>query len=140
MVVDNDDFKASRLGLRKRVICHCPAIDGHDQAASAFANADKGLTRRAIALHQPVGDIIACIKPQHTQQADKQCRTGRAIDVIVPIDGNLFARLDRDCQAHCGMFHILEYRWVRHEVANGRVAVPFDIVPVNAARHQQLGH
>ena len=139
-MVDDDDLKSGGLGLRKRVICHCTAIDGHDQTAAPCADADKGLTRRAITLHQPVGDVITRIKTQHTQQADEQRRTGRAIDVIVPIDGDLFARLDRLRQTQCSMLHILEYRWVGHEVANGRVTVSFDIVPVNAARHKQLGH
>ena len=38
------------------------------------------------------------------------------------------------------MLHILKYGRVGHEVPDGRVAVPFKIIPFDAACHEQLGH
>ena len=139
MVVDNDDFKPSTLGLRQRVIGHRPTIHRNDQAATAITNAHQGFARGAIALHQAVWDIIACVQFQHAQQANEKRRTGRAVDVIVSVDGDLLARLNGLRQSKCGTLHILKYRRIGHEVANGRVALPFDIIACDTARHQQLG-
>ena len=61
MMVYDDDLKPSGLGLRQGVIGHGSAIDGNDQAAPAVANTDQCFARRAIALHQAVRDIIACV-------------------------------------------------------------------------------
>ena len=139
MVVDNDDFKPRRSGLRQRVIGHRPTIHRNDQAAAACPNAHQRLARGAIALHQAIRDVIACVQFQHAQQADEKRCTGRAVDVIVSVDGDLLARFNGLRQSKCGTLHILKYRRIGHEVANGRVAVPFDIIAFDTARHKQLG-
>jgi hypothetical protein len=67
MVVDDDDFYARRLGLFERIIGHRAAIDGDDQAAATSADFYERLPRRAVAFHQPVGDIMVCCQAKVTQ-------------------------------------------------------------------------
>ena len=57
VMVDDDHVEAGGVGLLERLERLRAAIDGDDQARAALLQLDQRLARRAVALHQPVGDV-----------------------------------------------------------------------------------
>ena len=73
------------------------------------------------------------------QQQDQQCRAGCAVDVIVAVDRDSFAREHGVGQATGGCVHVAEKRRIGKKIAQGRTTVAFDIVRADPAREQELG-
>ena len=91
VMVDDDHVDAGRLGHGQRLERLGAAIDGDDQLRAALGDPHQRLARRAVALHQPVGDIGLGGEPELAQQPDQQGGRGRAVDVIVAEDGDRLA-------------------------------------------------
>ena len=117
VMVDDDDVDARRLGHGERLEGLGAAIDGDDQRRAALGDPDQRLARRAVALHQPVGDIGLGVEPELAQQADQQGRRGGAVDVIIAEDGDRLAGLDRVGEPRRGLVHVAEDGRIGHEVA-----------------------
>ena len=71
--------------------------------------------------------------PKVAQQADEQRGAGRAVDVIVAINGHLFAAHHRLGQPFGGGVHVAEDRGIGQEMAERRIAVALDIFGRHAA-------
>ena len=71
------------------------AIDADGDARAARLQLDQRLAGRAVALHQPVGDIDDRLGAEPPQQQDQQGRAGRAVDVVIAEDRDRLAALDR---------------------------------------------
>jgi hypothetical protein len=125
VVIDHDHIHTGAFRHFQRLERLRAAIDRDDQARSGFGELHQRRAGRAIALHQPVRDIIARLQPQLAQQADQQRRAGRAIDIIIAINGDRLARLHRVGKAGSRPVHVAEDRRVRHEVAQRRCAMRF---------------
>ena len=95
VMVDDDHVEPGRLGLLERLERLRAAIDADRDARAARLQLDQRLARRAIALHQPVGDVDDRLGAEPAQQQHQQRRAGRAVDVIIAEDGDRLAALDR---------------------------------------------
>jgi hypothetical protein len=131
VVIDHDHIHTGAFRHFQRLERLRAAIDRDDQARSGFGELHQRRAGRAIALHQPVRDIIARLQPQLAQQADQQRRAGRAIDIIIAINGDRLARLHRVGKAGSRPVHVAEDRRVRHEVGAASVR---DAFPLPRAR------
>ena len=138
VVIDHDHVDPCRMRHTQRLMRHGTAIDRDDQAGARLAQLDQRFARGAIAFEQAVGDVIARLDTQFAQEADQQRGTRRPIDVVIAIDGDRFARDDRLGNPVGGNVHIAEQRWIGQEIAQGRLAMPFDIGGLDTARKQQL--
>ncbi len=62
VMIDHDHFGAGIRAIIERLEGLGTAIDGDDQAGAFALQAHQRLARGAIAFHQPVGDIGACLQ------------------------------------------------------------------------------
>ena len=138
VVIHHDHIHSGAPRHVQCIKCLCAAIDGDDQRRAALSQPDKRLAARAIAFHQPVGNIGLRGKAEFTKQADEQGRTGRAVNIIVAEYRHLFPPLHRISHAYCRLVHVPEKAGIGHEGADGRVAVSGHIIPRAAACEQQL--
>ena len=138
VVIHDHNIDTGALRCRQRIERLRAAIDRDDQLRAAFRDPDQSLARRAVAFHQPVGDIRLGVESQIAQQPDQQRRRGCAVDVIVTEHRHPFAPLDRVGEARGRLVHVAEDRRVGHEAADGRVAVQVERLARAAAREQQL--
>ena len=88
------------------------AIHRNDQARAALRDPHQRLAARAVALHQPVGDIGPGIEAELPQQPDQQRRGGRPVHVIVAEDRDRLAALYRIRQPFCRAVHVAEDRGI----------------------------
>ena len=139
MMVDHDHLDPGAMRHVKRFKGHRAAIDGNHQIAALLAEPDQRLSRGAIALHQPVRNIIASLQSEIAEQADQQGGTGCAVDIIVAEYRNLFLVADRLAQAFRCRFHVAEDGRIGHETPNRRVAVNRQCLATGTAGEQQLG-
>ena len=95
-------------------------------------------SRGAVTFEQAVGNVITGLDAEIAQQPDQQSRTGCSIDVVIAVDGDLFTGDDRLRQTIGRDVHVAESRRIGQKVAQGRHAMPLDVVESNAARQQQL--
>ena len=94
VVVADDHLEPRGGGLGERFERLRAAIDGDGEARALRLQFDQRRAARAIALHQPVGDIDHRVAAEPAQQQRQQRRRGRAIDVIVAEDGDPLSALD----------------------------------------------
>ena len=138
VVVADDDVEAG-LGRRlQRREGLGAAIDGDDQIGARSLERDQRIAGRAVALHQPVGDVGAGIETEPAQQQDQQGGAGRAVDVIVAEDGDRFLAFDGVGEPRCGLVHVLEDGRIGQEIADRRLAVAGEVGGLDAAGEQQL--
>ena len=91
VMIDDDHIDAGGLGHLHRFECLRAAVDGNDQAGTALCKLHKRFARRAITLHQPIGDIGSGFQPKIAQQTYQQrCRRG-PVNIIISKDRYLFA-------------------------------------------------
>ncbi len=140
MMIDHDNIDSGVACHGQRLECLRAAIDGDDQGRALARQPHQRLTGRAIAFHQPVGDIGFRRESEVAQQADEQGRTGGAIDVIIAKNAHILAPLHRVGQPFRGGIHVAEQAGVGHEGADRGVAVRIQRVARTAARQQQLRH
>ena len=107
-MVDDDHFDPRRLGLGDRIERLRAAIDRDDELRSRLTDFDERGARRAIAFHQPVGDIGADGKAEPAQQPHEQRRRGCAVDVVIAKDRDGLALLDRVGEPRGGGVHVPE--------------------------------
>ena len=138
VMVDDDHVEPGGLGLLERLERLRAAIDGDRQARAALLQLDQRLARRAVALHQPVGDVDHRLGAEAAQQQHQQRRAGRAVDVIIAEDGDGLACLDRVGEPLGALVHVLEAGRVGEEIADRRLAVAGEVVALDPAGEQQL--
>ena len=138
MVVDDDDIEPGRLGFFQRLERLRSAVDAHRDAGTAPFQLDQRFAGRAVAFHQPVGDIDDWRRSEPPEEEHEQRRAGRAVDVIVAEDRDRLALLHRVGEPLGALVHVLEAARVGQEVADPRVAVTSEIVAGDAAGEQQL--
>ena len=108
VMVADDDVEAGIGRLLERIERLRAAIDGDRQARAAPLQLDQRRARRAIALHQPVGDVDHRLDAQAAQQDRQQRRRGRPIDIIVAENGDGLVTLDRVGQPRRRLVHVGE--------------------------------
>ena len=138
VMIDDDHVEPGRRGLVERLERLRAAIDRDHQARTALLEADERRARRAIAFHQPVGDVGLRLDAQLAEHEDEQRRAGRAVDVVIAEDGDALLRLDRVRQPARTLVHVLERRRIWQEIADPRVAVPRQVFTTDSSRQQQL--
>ena len=138
VMVDDDHVEAGVLRLLKRFERLRSAIDRDREARAALLELDQRRARRAIALHQPVGDVDHRLGAQPAQQEHEQGRAGRAVDVIIAENRDCLASLDRVGEPLRALVHVLEAGRVGQEVADRRLAVTLEVVATNSAGEQEL--
>ncbi len=133
-MIDDDYIDACIMRHAQRLMRHRAAIDGDDQARTFLAQFDQRLARRAVSFEQSIGNVIAGLHAEIAQQPDQQRGTGRAIDIVIAVDGDLFAGKDSLCDPVRRGVHIAKKRRIGQEVAQcgGQVAV--DILRCDPAR------
>jgi hypothetical protein len=138
VVVDDDHVDPGRLRRRERLERLGAAIDGDDQRRAGLGDPHQRLARRAIALHQPVGDIGLRLEPERAQQADEQGGGGRAVDVVIAEDRHLFPALDGVGEPFGRLVHVAEDGRIGHEAAQRRRPVALEILAPDAAGEEEL--
>ena len=138
VMVDDDHVEPGGLGFLERFERLRAAIDADRDARAARLQLDQRLARRAVALHQPVGDVDHRLRAEPPQQQHEQGRAGRAVDVIIAEDRDRLAALDRVGEPLRALVHVLEAGRIGQEVADRRVAVAGKIVARDPAGEQQL--
>ena len=139
VVVDDDDVEPGRRALRSSASNACaPQSTQTATLGAARLQFDQRFARRAVALHQPVGDIDDGLGAEPPQQQHQQRRAGRAVDVIVAEDRDRLAALDRVGEPLGALVHVLEAGRVGQEVADLGIAMARQIVARDAAGEQQL--
>ena len=127
VVVAHDHLEPGGGGFGERLERLRAAIDGDREARALGLQIDQRLAARAIAFHQPVGDVDHRLGAEPAQQQGQQGRRGRAVDVIVAEDGNRLAAHDGIGEPGRGRVHVGEHRRVGQEVAQGRGAVAREV-------------
>ena len=138
VMVDDDDVETGGLRLLERFERLGAAIDRDREARAALLELDQRRARRAVALHQPVGDVDHRLGAEPAQQQDEQGRAGRAIDVIIAENRDRLAGLDRVGEPLGALVHVLEAGRIGQEIADRRLAVTLEVVATNAAGEQEL--
>ena len=67
-MIDDDHVEPGGLRLLERLEGLRAAIDGDREAGAALLQLDQRLARRAVALHQPVGDVDHRLRAEPAQQ------------------------------------------------------------------------
>ena len=138
VMVADDHVEAGVGRLLQRFERLGAAVDGDRQRCAAPLQFDQRRARRAIALHQPVGDIDHRLDAEAAEQDRQQRRGGRTVDVIIAENGDGLAGLDRVGQPRRRLVHVPERRGVGQEIADGRRAVAGEVGFLDAAGQQQL--
>ena len=138
VMVDDDDLERSGLGLLERFERLRAAVDADRQAGALFLELAQRLARRAVAFHQPVGDVDHRLGAEAAEQQDEQRRAGCSVDVIVAENCDRLARLDRVGEPFRALVHVLETGRVGQEIADRRGAVAREVGALNPAGEQQL--
>ena len=139
VMIDHDHVDPGGMGHLQRLVRHRPAIDGDDQPGALPGDPHQRLARGAVAFQQAIGNVVLRLAAQRAQQPDQQRRAGRAIHVIVAIDGDRLGAEHRVGQPFGGAVHVVKSGRVGQEGAQGRVAVALDILVRHPAREQELG-
>ena len=95
MMIDDDHVEPRGARFLERLERLCPAIDTDRDACPLGLELDQGFARRAVALHQPVGDVDHGVGAEPPQQQHQQSRAGRAVDVVIAEDCDGLSLLDR---------------------------------------------
>ena len=138
VMVDDDHVEFCRAGLLQRLEGLGSAVDAHDDVRAAVLQFDQGLPGRAIALHQPVGDVDHGIGTKPPQQQHQHRRARRAVDIIVAEDRNRLLLLDGIGEALRTLVHVAEAGRVGQEVADLGLPVALQVVTRHAPRKQQF--
>ena len=138
VMVDDDHVELRRARFLERFERLCAAVDAERDRRAACLEFDQRLSRRAIALHQPVRDVDDRLGPQTAEKKGQQCRAGRSVYVIIAEDRDRLAALDRIGQPFGAVVHVLEGGGIGEEIADSRIAVPRKVVARHAASKQQL--
>ncbi len=88
--------------LRPQVASHLhlpagrdPAVDRNDQPRPAGDDLADGLFVEAVTLLEAVGDVVVDVRISHPQDPPQDGCAGDAVDVVVAVDDDLAALLDR---------------------------------------------
>ena len=91
VVVDDDHVELRRAGFLERFESLRAAVDADRDRRAARLQFDQRLSRRAVALHQPVGDVDDRLGPETAEKQGQQRRAGRSVDVIIAEDRDRLA-------------------------------------------------
>ncbi len=138
MVIDDDDVEPRPARFLERLEGLGAAIDAHRDARAPRLQFDQGLSGRAVALHQPIGDIDDGLHAEPAKEQRQQCRAGRAVDIVIAEDRDDLGGLDRVGEPLRALVHVLERARVGKEIADSRLAVPRQVVALDPAGEQQL--
>ena len=138
VMVDHDDIEPRGACFLERLERLCPAIDTDRDACPLGLELDQGFARRAVALHQPVGDVDHRVGAEPPQQQHQQSRACCPVDVVIAEDRDGFARLNRVGEAFRAFLHVLEAARIGQEIADAGIAVPGEVVASDSPRKQQL--
>ncbi len=128
VMIDDDHVDSGIVRHCQRVMRHRAAIYGHDQARTLCAQTHQGFSRWAISLQQPIGNVMARLVSQHSQELDDERGTGRAIDVVIAEHGYRLTSHHRLGNTIGGDVHVLEFGWVGQKLAQGRRALASQII------------
>ena len=137
-MVDDDHVEPGGACFLERVERLRAAVDAHRDARAPRLELDQRFARRAVAFHQPVGDVDDRLDVEPPEQQRQQRRAGRAVDVIIAEDGDRLALLDRVGEALGALVHVGKAARVGKEVADLRVAMAGKVVAGDAPGEQQL--
>ena len=138
VVVDHDHVEPGGFRLLERVERLRAAIDADGDASAARLQLDERLARRAIAFHQPVGDVDDRLRAELPEQEHEQRRAGRPVDVVIAEDGDGLAAWT----ASASRLAPLSMSW--KQLGSGRksrmlrIAVAGEIVARDSACQQQF--
>ena len=109
VVVDDDHVEVGAAAACSSASNACaPQSTVTISVGAALLQFDEGFAGRAVALHQPVGDVDDGLRSQPPQQQHQQRSGGRAVDVIVAEDRDRFALLDRVGETAGAFVHVPE--------------------------------
>ena len=117
VVVGDDDVHAQFLGQRRHLHGVDAAVHGDEQAGILRQRAYGGFVE-AVALAVAVGQVGANVRAQGFQVQVEDGRGAHAVHVVVAVDADALARLQRRAQAGNGPAHVRE----QQRVAQGLLA------------------
>ena len=133
VMVEHDHVEAEPDRELERLVADRAAIDGDDERRAVRRKTRDRFAVRAITLSDAIGDVDDRFAPAGGQIFAEQRRAAGAVDVVVAEDRNPFAALDCALEAVCGRLHVPEAKWVRHQVAQGRIEIALHSLRRDAA-------
>ena len=118
VVVGDDDVHAQFFGQRRHVHGVDAAIHGDEQVGVLRQRAH-GLLVEAVALAVAVGQVGANVRAQRCQVQVEDGRGGDAVHVVIAVDADAFARLQRRAHALHGPAHVREQQRVVEQFLAG---------------------
>ena len=133
-MIDHHHVEPDRRRPRQCLERLGPAIDGDRQPLALRRQHLQRVAARAIALHQPVRDIVVGIGTGFAEVADQHRRTGRAVDVIIAEHHDRLPRPNSLHNACDCIIHTLENRGIGQPVPDRRRPQPVEVGKISTAR------
>ena len=140
VVIDDEDVGAETPRQRQRFVACRTAIDRDDQPGALGDQCLDGTGVRPIALKQAIRDVnprrrfVVRQKPRH------QCRRAGSVNVIVAKNRNGLPAFNRIGEARCGLVHVTQMAWIRHQRFERRIEERRHIVEPDAAGGEHATH
>ena len=94
MVVDDDEVEPRHPRRLQRIVRGGAAIDADDEAGALFLQLEQGRDVGPIAFAHAVGNVDRAVRADCRKKPQQQRRRGRAVDIVVAEDDDLFAVAD----------------------------------------------
>ncbi len=136
VMVDNHDRHSEPPRFGQRFEAGGAAIHRHQQRRALAGERGDGFGVGAVAFEYPVGNVDQRIEAAMAQVPGEQRRRGRAIDVVVTEDRDLFAARRRVRDPLGGRFHLRHGVGIRHQFADGGIEKVLDRLDCDLAPRQ----
>ena len=108
VVVGNDDLEPGGAGLGDLLGGGDPAVDGQDEPAALAREPPESLPRDAVALLETARQVPFHLRPEATQDEDGERGRADPIHVVVAVDADAPALLDRRADRAACLLHVAQ--------------------------------
>jgi hypothetical protein len=136
MMVDHHHRQSEAFRLGQRLQAGGAAIDGHQQRGTLAGQHPDGLGIGAIAFENPVGNVDQRIESAMAQMPCQQRRRGRAVNVVIAENRDLFVSHRRVRDAFRRGFHLRHGKGIGHQFADRRIEKILDRIDLDVASGQ----
>src|SRR5689334_7574870 len=105
MVIGDDHVEAVILRPVEWLMRADAAVDADDEFVTIGDGFFEGGLLNAVAFGEAMWNVKAGVRAEEFQRAQEHCCSGCAIDVVITVDQDRLARLDRALQASDGLLH-----------------------------------
>ena len=140
VVVGDDDGQTERPGKLDLGDGRDPAVDGQDEVEALLGEAGQCLAVEAVPLLEARRQMPGDVGPHLAQQQDGQRRRADPVGVVVAVDADALARLDRGTERGDSLSHVAEPEWVVSRKRTFEEGAGLPRLRVAAADEHRRGH